>query len=61
MSLAAELRLLEVLPGVAADAPVPTSSPLIQSWPGSSVSPCALCAEEPDMGEHGVLETLPGE
>lgn len=60
-SLAAELRLLEVLPGVAADAPVHTSSPFTQSWPGSSVSPCALCTEEPDREEHGVLETLPGE
>lgn len=60
-SLAAELRLLEVLPGVAADAPVHTSSPFTQSWPGSSVSPCALCTEEPDREEHGVLETLSGE
>lgn len=50
-----------MLPGVAADAPVHTSSPFTQSWPGSSVSPCALCTEEPDREEHGVLETLPGE
>lgn len=62
-SLAEELRLLEVLPGVAEDAQIPTSSPLTpaQSWLVSSVSPCALCSEKPDREEHGVLETLPGE